>query len=101
MIIDLNKFPKFFKKKIELMFLFLLVLITIVSTTFYNNNKILIVENYKDVIGNIYFQKSVKYIFDNLKPRYKNTTHKISKLLLINFVIFLKLNIIFNFKLII
>ena len=78
MIIDLNKFPKFFKKKIELMFLFLLILITIVSTTFYNNNKILIVKNYKDVIDNIYFQKSVKYIFDNLKPRYKNTTHKIS-----------------------
>ena len=50
----------------------------IASTTFYNNNKILINENYKNVINNIYFQKSVNQIFDNLTPRYKNIDHKIS-----------------------
>ena len=36
-------------------------------------------ENYKNVINNIYFQKSVNQIFDNLIPRYKNIDHKISK----------------------
>tara|TARA_B110000238_G_scaffold178487_1_gene201051 strand:+ start:175 stop:603 length:429 start_codon:yes stop_codon:yes gene_type:complete len=55
-----------------------LLIITIASTKIYNNKKILINENYKDVINNIYFQKSVSQIFDNLKPRYKSIEHKIS-----------------------
>jgi len=78
MIFSLNKIIKFFKKNIEIIFLSLLLLITISSTTLYNNNKILFNENYKDVINNIYFQKAVNQIFDNLTPRYKNIDHKIS-----------------------
>ena len=78
MIFSSNKIIKLIKKNIEITFLFFLLLITISSTTFYNNNKKLINENYKDVINNIYFQKSVNQIFDNLKPRYKSIDHKIS-----------------------
>ena len=33
---------------------------------------------YKNLINNIYFQKSINQIFDNLVPRYKNINHKIS-----------------------
>jgi hypothetical protein len=55
-----------------------LLVITIVSTTIYNNKKILINKNYKEVINNIYFKKSFSQIFDNLVPRYKNIDHKIS-----------------------
>ena len=73
-----NKIIKLIKKNIEITLLFLLLAITITSTTIYNNKKILINENYKDVINNIYFQKSVKQIFDNLIPRYKSIEHKIS-----------------------
>ena len=73
-----NKIIKLIKKNIEIILLFLLLAITITSTTIYNNKKILINENYKDVINNIYFQKSVKQIFDNLIPRYKSIEHKIS-----------------------
>jgi len=54
------------------------LLITISSTTIYKNKKILIGENYKNLINNIYFQKSIDQIFDNLVPRYKNIDHKIS-----------------------
>jgi murein DD-endopeptidase MepM/ murein hydrolase activator NlpD len=78
MIISSNKIIKLIKKNIEITFLFLLLMSAIASTTFYNNNKILINENYKNVINNIYFQKSVNQIFDNLTPRYKNIDHKIS-----------------------
>ena len=78
MIFSLNKIIKLIKKNIEIILLFLLLAITISSTTIYNNKKILINENYKDVINNIYFQKSVKQIFDNLIPRYKSIEHKIS-----------------------
>ena len=73
-----NKIIKLIKKNIQITLLFLLLAITVASTEIYNNKKILINENYKDVINNIYFQKSVKQIFDNLTPRYKNIEHKIS-----------------------
>jgi len=78
MIFSSNKIIKIIIKNIEITFLFLLLLITISSTHIYNNKKILIDENYKDLINNIYFQKSINQIFDNLVPRYKNINHKIS-----------------------
>jgi len=78
MIFSSNKIKRLIKKNIEIALLFVLLIITIGSTRIYNNKKILINKNYKDVINNIYFQKSVSQIFDNLKPRYKNIEHKIS-----------------------
>ena len=78
MIFSSNKIIEIIKKNIEITFLFLLLLITISTTTIYNNNKILIDENYKNLINNIYFQKSINQIFNNLVPRYKNIDHKIS-----------------------
>ena len=78
MIFSSNKIIKIIKKNIEITFLFLLLLITILSTSIYNEKKVLIDENYKNLINNIYFQKSINQIFDNLVPRYKNIDHKIS-----------------------
>ena len=79
MIISSNKIIKWIKKNIEITFLFSLLFIAITSTTFYNNEKRLVIENYKNVINNIYFKKSINQIFDDLIPRYKNINHKISK----------------------
>ena len=78
MIFSSNKIIKIIKKNIEIIFLFLLLIITISSTRIYNEKKILIDENYKNLINNIYFQKSIDQIFNNLVPRYKNINHKIS-----------------------
>ena len=78
MIFSLNKLIKLVKKNTEIFLLFLLLIFTIFSTTIYNNKKLETNENYKEVINNIYFQKSLKQIFDNLKPRYKSVDHKIS-----------------------
>ena len=78
MIFNSNKIIKLIKKNTEITLLFLLLLITISSTTYYNNNKKIIYQNYKSVINNIYFQKSISQIFDNLEPRYKDIDHKIS-----------------------
>jgi len=79
MIFNLNKIQKLIKKNTEIAFLFLLIVTTIISTTFYNNEKEITKKNYKNVINNIYFQKSLNHIFDNLNPRFKNIEHKISK----------------------
>ena len=78
MVFSSNKIIKLIKKNVEITFLLLLLLLTISSTTFYNNYKKLINKNYIDVINNIYFQKSVTQIFNNLTPRYKSVDHKIS-----------------------
>ena len=79
MIFNLNKITKPIKKNAEIAFLFLLIIITIASTTFYNKKKLVVNGHYKNVINNIYFQKSFNHIFDNLTPRYKNISHKISE----------------------
>ena len=79
MIFKLNNFQKIIKRNSEIAVLFLLVLISVITTKYYNDNKKVINENYKDVINNIYFQKSISNIFDNLSPGYKNIEHKISK----------------------
>ena len=75
---NLKKIPKLIKRNLEISFLLLLMLITITSTTLYNNSKKQVNENYKEVINNIYFQKVVNHIFDSLTPRYKSINHKIS-----------------------
>ena len=77
MIFNLNKILKLLKRNAELTFLLMLIAITIISTTFYNDKKMLINENYKNLISNTYFQKSVTYIISNLAPKYKNIDHKI------------------------
>ncbi len=77
MIINLNKILKFLKGNAEFTFLLLLIGITIISTTFYNDKKTLINKNYKSLISNTYFQESIKHIISNLAPKYKNIEHKI------------------------
>ena len=78
MIFSINKIKNLTKKNIEFVFFFSLLLISISITNIYNNKKILVSKNYKDIINNIYFQKSINQILNNLTPRYENITHKIS-----------------------
>ena len=78
MIFKLNRFIKLTKKANGLVFLFTLILITVIFTTFYNNKKITINKNYKNLISNIYFKKSINHFFDNLNPKYQSISHKIS-----------------------
>ena len=51
MIFSSNKIIKIIRKNIEITFLFLLLLITISSTSIYNEKKVLIDENYKNLIN--------------------------------------------------
>ena len=77
MIFNLKKITKLLNKNVEVLFLLLLVTISIVSMSFYNNNKKLTNENYKNTINNTYFRKTIGHIFNNLTPRYKSISHKI------------------------
>ena len=66
----LHKIQLNIKKNKELFLLIVLILITVVSTQIYNVNKDKINKNYISLINNIYFQKNLKHILDNLEPRY-------------------------------
>ena len=67
------------KKNKELFFLIILVLITIVSIQIYNVNKNKVNQSYVSLINNIYFQKNLKHILENLEPRYIIIEHKIAQ----------------------
>ena len=73
----LNKIKKKLKNNTEILALGLLLLTTILSTTYYNFNKQKIYNNYKNIINNVYFKKTVSNVFENLEPKFKTITHKI------------------------
>ena len=54
----LSKIKTKLKKETEIVALGLLILITIISTTYYNYNKKKIYNNYKNTINNIYLKKT-------------------------------------------
>ena len=62
----------------EIFALGVLVILTIIFTSYYNYTKIKITNNYKNIIENLYFKKSLNYFFDNLEPKYKKISHKVT-----------------------
>ena len=75
----LNKIKKKLKNNTEILALGLLLLTAVLSTTYYNFNKQKIYNNYKNIINNIYFKKTVNHIFTNLEPKFKTITHRINE----------------------
>ncbi len=66
------------KKNLEIFALSLLIVITITFTSYYNYNKKKILDNYSDLLDNIYFKKSFNQILETLEPRFKKIEHEIS-----------------------
>jgi len=75
----LHKIRLNINKNKELFSLIALILVTVISTQLYNINKEKINKNYVSLINNIYFQKNLKHIIDNLTPRYIIIEHKITQ----------------------
>jgi len=73
----LKKLKNKFKKNFEISGLIFLVIISIISTTYFNNKKNLNNKTYNSLIDNIYFKKTLNHIIENLDPKYKKIKHKI------------------------
>ena len=74
----LNKIKLKIKNNTEIVALGLLLIITIISTSYYNFIKKKVYTNYKTTINNIYLKKTVNHIFDNLEPKFKKIEHKVT-----------------------
>ena len=74
-IFKIIKLKAKFKKNAEIIALGLLLLITVIFTTYYNYSKKKIFNNYKNTINNVYLKKTIKHILDNLEPRFKKIEH--------------------------
>ncbi len=66
------------KKNLEIPALILLIVITLISTSFYNYKKNLESKIYDKFIDNIYLKKTLNHLVSNLEPKYKKIKHKIN-----------------------
>ena len=75
-----NNFPKlnvFIKKNLELVFLICTTLSVIILIQIFNYTKDQKKKHFFDVLNNIYFEKTLHNVIDNLDPKYINIEHKI------------------------
>jgi murein DD-endopeptidase MepM/ murein hydrolase activator NlpD len=71
-----NLFSKI-KKNIEIFGLVLLIILTAISTSYFNSTKKEGLKIYDNFVDNIYFKKTLTHIVENLEPKYKKIKHKI------------------------
>ena len=74
----IDNLQKLLKKNTEILALFLLILISIISTTYFNYSKEKVINNYISSINNVYFKKTINHFLNNLEPKYKKIYHNIS-----------------------
>ena len=65
------------RKNLEIFVLIFLIIITAVSTSYFNFRKSNNQKTYNNFIDNIYFKKTLNEIINNLEPKYKKIKHKI------------------------
>tara|TARA_B100000965_G_scaffold330231_1_gene293910 strand:+ start:149 stop:1441 length:1293 start_codon:yes stop_codon:yes gene_type:complete len=65
------------KKNFEIFGLVILIIISVLSTSYFNHKKNLNNKTYNNFIENIYLKKTLSYLIENLEPKYKKIKHKI------------------------
>ena len=73
----LKNFKYKIKQNFEISSLVLLFFVTATSTIYFNSKKQAINENYSNFINNVYLQKTLNHIIDNLEPKYKKINHRV------------------------
>ena len=73
----LKKFTNILKKNFQILALILVILATVISTTYFNHSKNISTQNKNNFINNIYLKKTLSHIVNNLEPKYKKINHKI------------------------
>ncbi len=66
-------------KNLELIFVLILIVISIMITMIYNVSRSNSEKQYNQLINNLYFQKTLENVFNNLSPKYSNVEHLVKK----------------------
>jgi len=78
----MNFYLKAIQQKIrsnyEVFFVILLVLISVVITQLYNESKNIYQKRYINLINNLYFQKTINHIIEEINPKFEYIEHKVS-----------------------
>ena len=72
-----KNFKNKIKKNIEVFGLVSLILITAISTSYFNYSKKKSEQTYNNFIDNVYFKKTLTHVVSNLDPKFKKIKHKI------------------------
>jgi murein DD-endopeptidase MepM/ murein hydrolase activator NlpD len=75
----LKKLRLNFKIKKEVSALIILLFLTVIFTTYYNQKQNQIKKNYNNLINNLYFKKTSKHFLDKLEPKFKKIRHQIKE----------------------
>ena len=78
MKMSLRKILSNFKRNFDIFFLLIIILAAGVSIQIYNSYKNQKKENFSNILNNIYFKKTLTYMFDNFDSRYLTIEHKVS-----------------------
>tara|TARA_B100000902_G_scaffold183063_1_gene175808 strand:+ start:273 stop:1565 length:1293 start_codon:yes stop_codon:yes gene_type:complete len=65
------------KKNTEIFALSLLVVLVVLTTSYYNHSKKITEKNVDSLLNNVYLEKTLKHIFNKLEPKYKKIEHKV------------------------
>ena len=74
----INSLNKILRKNTEILALFILILISVISTSYFNYNKNKTINSYVESFNNIYFKKTLNHFINSLEPRFSKITHTIS-----------------------
>ena len=66
-------------KKLEYLLLSLIILLTVIFTTYYNYSQNIEEKNLNNLIKNIYLEKTFNNLFNNFQPRFLNIEHQITE----------------------
>ncbi len=61
----------------EILALIILIIISTIFTLYYNYTKKEINNNYKQIIENVYFKKTINHFFNKFEPRFKKISHSV------------------------
>ena len=73
----LKKLKSKIKKNLEIFTLIFIIFISIIFIQYFNYKKNIVNNSYNNFIDNIFLKKSIKYVLNNLEPKYQKIDHKI------------------------
>ena len=79
MIFKINPFRFDIKKNFEVFFVLIIILITTIITNLYNESKKIYEKRYISLINNLYFQKTVNHIINEIQPKLEYIEYRVSQ----------------------